>query len=94
VESILSSLPTSRQTFLMSATLGDDVQLLQKQALNRPALVRMEEGAEEGEELLHQLSLRAETGKKSLVGCCFGFWNFNCVFCFQRVTNFSLSMSC
>lgn len=62
VESVLSALPASRQTFLMSATLGDDVQKLQSLALNRPALVKIEEEEDEKEDaLLHQLSLRADS---------------------------------
>jgi hypothetical protein len=64
VQTVLAALPVSRQTFLMSATLGSDVQQLQTQALNRPALVKVEEEEEPLKEdaLLHQLSLRAESG--------------------------------
>lgn len=68
VSSIIKALPSSRQTFLMSATLGAEVSKLQKEALNRPALLKLEEEEPlegdgdglEGNARLRQLSLRAE----------------------------------
>lgn len=71
VDAIVAALPVARQTYLMSATLGDDVQKLQTQAMNRPAMVRMEEEPEAADEaLLHQLSLRAESGPFLRRLCC------------------------
>ena len=67
---LLQALPSSRQTFLMSATLSTDVKRLQKEALNRPALLKLEEGDDDDEEKdtrLRQLSLRAPLQDRFLI---------------------------
>ncbi len=71
VASVLKAVPASRQTFLMSATLGAEVQRLQKEALNRPALLKLEEGDDEQEKetQLRQLSLRAERPQDRFLIC-------------------------
>ena len=71
VASVLKQVPAARQTFLMSATLGAEVQRLQKQALNRPALLKLEEGDEEegGDAQLRQLSLRADRPQDRFLIC-------------------------
>jgi ATP-dependent RNA helicase DDX56/DBP9 len=54
----------------MSATLSVDVKRLQKEALNRPALLKLEEGDDEEEDKdsrLRQLSLRAPSQDRFLI---------------------------
>jgi ATP-dependent RNA helicase DDX56/DBP9 len=41
VSAIVRAMPTSRQTFLMSATLGREVEKLRKEMLNRPAVLTL-----------------------------------------------------
>ena len=79
VSAIIKSMPSSRQTFLMSATLGDEVRRLQKEALNRPALLTLQDdegeaqgennGENGGDAKLRQLSVRSPSVDDKYLMC-------------------------
>lgn len=59
MKQISESLPSGIQSFLMSATLSDEVESLKKTFCRNPAVLKLEEGnADAGDGKLHQFCVR------------------------------------
>ena len=65
VRTIVSALPRSCQSFLMSATLTDEIDSLKRVVLNSPAIVKLEEGQSDG--ILSQFFVRVNKQDKDLL---------------------------